>query len=100
VIARGGHQAALNRQAHPAIHKKSSRTVQGNAGRWDPGVTLECQWTVNGKASGKLFGAIQGQKVSYVGERRDGKVRVQLVVTGKKMGYVSETRKSSFVVIG
>ena len=42
----------------------------------------------------------QGQKVKYVHKRRGGAVRVWLEVTGKKMGYVKETRRSKAVIVG
>jgi hypothetical protein len=35
-----------------------------------------------------------------VHKRRGGAVRVHLEVTGKKMGYVKETRRSNEVTVG
>jgi hypothetical protein len=99
VISRAGHQAALDRQAPPAL-KVAGRTVHASVGRWDPGVALEAQWWVGGECEGKAFAVKQGQQVKYVQKRRGGAVRVHLEVTGKKMGYVKETRRSNGVTVG
>jgi hypothetical protein len=78
----------------------TGRTVHASVGRWDPGVTLEAQWWIGGECEGKAFGVKQGQKVKYVHKRRGGAVRVHLEVTGKKMGYVKETRRSKGATVG
>lgn len=78
----------------------TGRTVQASVGRWDPGVTLEAQWWVGKECEGKPFAVEQGQKVKYVHKRREGAKLVHLEVTGKKMGYVKETRRSNGVTVG
>lgn len=56
---------------------------------------------MNGKCEGGSFAVNQGQKVKYVHkQRRGGAVQVRLEVTGKKMGYVTETRTSGEVTVG
>ncbi|CAJ2502986.1 Uu.00g103800.m01.CDS01 [Anthostomella pinea] len=95
VIARGGHGAALARQAHPVIKKNGhGRTVEASVGRWDPGLALEAQWLVDGRPSGKPFKVQQGTSLDYMPCR---KRPVELEVTGRKRGYVDETRKSNAV---
>jgi hypothetical protein len=99
VIASAGRQAALDRQAPPTLKSKDyGRTLEGEVGRWDPGVALEAQWWVGGECEGESFGVVQGQKVEYV-RRGRGRGRVRLEVTGRKMGYVKETRRSNSVVV-
>jgi enterochelin esterase-like enzyme len=89
VITHGGHEAALARQAAPSIEKNVA-----TVGRWDPGVALEAQWFVNGKPCGSSFEVKEGQQVTH----SDGEAgSLQLQVTGRKRGYVKETRKSSVV---
>jgi hypothetical protein len=78
----------------------TGRTVHASVGRWDPGVTLEAQWWVGGKCEGEAFKVRQGQNVKYVHKRRGGAARVRLEVTGKKMGYLTETRQSNRVTVG
>lgn len=95
VIARGGHKAAVARQAWPAIEISKS-TIKASVGRWDPGVVLEAQWTIGGKPYGKSFGVKQGQTVTF-DSRFGGKKNAQLLVTGSKIGYVTETRSSKKV---
>jgi hypothetical protein len=99
VIASAGRQAALDRQALPTLKSKDyGRTVEGEVGRWDSGVELEAQWWVGEKCEGESFGVAQGEKVEY--ERRGrGHGRVRLEVTGRKMGYVKETRRSNSVAL-
>ena len=99
VIKTAGHQAALDRQAPPAANV-TGRTVHASVGRWDPGVVLKAEWWVGGKCEGEAFDVKQGQKVKYVHKRRGGAVKVHLEVTGKKMGYVKETRRSNGVTVG
>ena len=99
VIKTAGHQAALDRQAPPAVNV-TGRTVEASVGRWDPGVTLTAEWWVDGECEGGAFDVKQGQKVKYVHKRRGGAVRVWLEVTGRKMGYVKETRRSKGVIVG
>jgi hypothetical protein len=104
VIASAGRQAALDRQAPPTLKSKDyGRTLVASVGRWDPGVKLEAQWWVGGECQGESFGVSQGQTVEYVhprhggGHGRAGKVRLE--VTGRKMGYVKETRRSNSVTL-
>lgn len=101
IIRTGGHQAALDRQAPPDAHVTgfAKRTVQASTGRWDPGVMLRAQWKVDGKLAGGRFAVKQGQQVRWV-QKRGGKSCVQLVVTGRKMGYIDETRQSETVQVG
>lgn len=95
VIARGGRQAALSRQANPSLHLQGSKVV-ADVGRWDPGVTLEAQWKVGGEPCGKSFGVRQGDEICY--EPRSHSVgRLQLQVTGRKRGYTTESRNSDIL---
>ncbi|KAH9894547.1 Alpha/Beta hydrolase protein [Xylariomycetidae sp. FL2044] len=95
VIARGGHAAALARQADPVVKKTGhGSTVEASVGRWDPGVKLEAQWLVDGKPKGHSFEVAQGQTLKYT---PCWKRPVELEVTGRKRGYVDETRKSNTV---
>jgi hypothetical protein len=97
VMAYGGHQAALARQAPPTIDKKgwkSRGVVSASVGRWDPGVDLEAQWIVNGKPSGEAFEVESGATVTYDGAKGGKWSFVQLKVTGSKYGKVLETRTS------
>ena len=55
---------------------------------------------MGGKCEGEAFDVKQGQKIKYVHKRRGGAVKVNLEVTGKKMGYVKETRRSNAVTAG
>jgi hypothetical protein len=99
VIASAGRQAALDRQAPPILKTKDyGRTIEGEVGRWDPGVALEAQWWVDGQCEGEAFGVRQGQTVKYE-RRRRGRGSVRLEVTGRKMGYVKETRRSNSVAV-
>ncbi|KAK4505902.1 hypothetical protein PRZ48_003867 [Zasmidium cellare] len=103
VIARGGHQAALVRQAPPKLQSKPGwqgrQVIEGSVGRWDPGVQLEAQWIVDCEAYGTVFPVKQGQVVTLKPERRwgDNVKQVQLAVIGRKRGYKEETRKSGVV---
>jgi hypothetical protein len=99
VVKSAGHQAALDRQSPPSVNV-TGRTVEASVGRWDPGVTLKAEWWVGGKCEGEAFDVKQGQTLKYVHKRRGGAVKVHLEVTGKKMGYVKETRKSDSVTVG
>ena len=102
VIASAGRQAALDRQAPPTLKSKDyGRTLVASVGRWDPGVKLEAQWWVGGECEGESFDVIQGQTVEYVREHhgRGRAKKVRLEVTGRKMGYVKETRKSNSVIV-
>ena len=99
VIAHGGREAALARQAAPELY--INRIGQGRwmtaaiAGRWDPGMSLKAQWLVDGELSGKAFDVTQEQVLSFppgvIGKARC----LELAVTGRKRGYVEETRKSN-----
>lgn len=102
VIQSAGRQAALDRQAPPTLKVKGhGRTLEASVGRWDPGVKLEAQWWVGGECQGESFDVVQGQKVKYVHKRRGRgpAAKVRLEVTGRKMGYVKETRKSNAVTV-
>jgi hypothetical protein len=104
VIASAGRQAALDRQAPPTLKAKDyGRTLVASVGRWDPGVKLEAQWWVGGECEGESFDVVQGQKVEYVSEKKGGgrgrAVKVRLEVTGRKMGYVKEMRRSNSLVV-
>ncbi|KAF2437593.1 hypothetical protein P171DRAFT_437658 [Karstenula rhodostoma CBS 690.94] len=99
VIKRGGRQAAVARQAPPAIKSKAVRVgaeVKASVGRWDPGVVLKAQWTFNGKPASQQFNVKQGATVAY---KPKAKGKLQLLVTGSKRNYATETRKSSKVVV-
>ena len=91
VMAYGGHDAALARQASPVI-KGSVASV----GRWDPGVVLEAQWIVDGKPFGRPFKVEQGSKPKFSGRKG---CKLQILVTGQKTGYIKETRKSNIVKV-
>ncbi|KAF1979086.1 hypothetical protein BU23DRAFT_595529 [Bimuria novae-zelandiae CBS 107.79] len=99
VIQRGGRQAAVARQALPAIKAKAvhkGAEVQASVGRWDPGVTLEAMWAINGKPSGKPFAVKQGATVKYAPGKKG---KLQLLVTGSKRNYATETRHSGEVLV-
>lgn len=103
VIARGGRQAALARQAPPKLQSKPGwqgrSVVEGSVGRWDPGVQLEAQWIVDCEAQGSVFTVKQGETVTLKPEKRwrERVKQVQLAVIGRKRGYKDETRKSGVV---
>ncbi|EPQ30320.1 uncharacterized protein PFL1_01846 [Pseudozyma flocculosa PF-1] len=104
VIERGGHAAALARQADPKIlgrgsdgssSSKKRGPISASVGRWDPGVKLVAQWSVNGRTMGKPFGVTSGQEVVYKPQNSaGGKNQLVLSVTGTKAGYKRETRSS------
>lgn len=96
VLAYGGHQAAIDRQADPEIDTKGYE-VSASVGRWDPGMKLEAVWLVKAKPSCKPFAVEQGDVVAYRGPRNAK--GVQVAVTGTKRGYEKETRKSGVVDI-
>lgn len=99
VIAYGGHDAAAARQETPHIKSGTScntgSTISANVGRWDPGVSLEAAWMVNGKQSGRTFAAQGDQTVTFHVPQKAKTVK--LAVTGTKRGYKTEKRESSFV---
>lgn len=101
VINRGGRQAAVARQAPPAIeashYVQVGSNFQASVGRWDPGVTLAAQWVFNGKPSSKSFAVKQGEKLEYA-PKREG--QLHLKVTGSKRNYATETRRSNSVTVG
>ncbi|EXJ57954.1 hypothetical protein A1O7_05377 [Cladophialophora yegresii CBS 114405] len=105
VLAYGGHQAALKRQAPPSItggdhcDGAGGCVFQGSVGRWDPGVELEAQWVVSGKPVGEAFGVAQGEALSYAPTTATKRSSIQLWVTGRKLGYVDETRKSNGIML-
>ncbi|ETN46467.1 uncharacterized protein HMPREF1541_00652 [Cyphellophora europaea CBS 101466] len=104
VLARGGREAALARQAPPAVALVDG-VIQASVGRWDPGVALQAQWLVNGTPSGgAAFAVAPGENVTYTAAasswtswRAHGsgsQSQLQLQVTGRKRGYEDETRTS------
>ncbi|KAF2999224.1 hypothetical protein E8E13_001622 [Curvularia kusanoi] len=100
VIAYGGRQAAVERQADPSIQVKKGTVGQemaASVGRWDPGVVLSAQWLLNSKPVCEPFSVEQGASLRYA---PTAKGHVQLAVTGKKRNYVTETRKSQRVLVG
>jgi hypothetical protein len=105
VIAAGGHQAALDRQADPGLTASNGNFV-ASVGRWDPGVKLVAQWVVDGAPEGDPIAVTQGEELTYEqsGSGWSGwsswsgsKGSLQLLVTGTKRGYVDETRASNVV---
>jgi hypothetical protein len=97
VIAQGGHQAAVARQAAPEITVGYGGQVQASVGRWDPGVKLTAQWIVEGQADSEPFTVQQGDVLTYSAK---GKCELQIWVTGVKRGYVTETRRSGTITVG
>ncbi|EOA89449.1 hypothetical protein ACJQWK_09495 [Exserohilum turcicum] len=100
VIKYGGRRAAVARQADPKIdanEAKVDQEVAGSVGRWDPGVKLTAQWVLNSKPVGKASSVEQGATVKYAPTTKG---HVQLLVTGEKRNYVTETRKSQRVLVG
>lgn len=105
VIAHGGREAALARQAAPELYIKSrgqGRSVaEASVGRWDPGMALKAQWLVDGKLSGKLSDVTQGKVVTLSPGMSNGKAcRLELAVTGRKRGYTEEIRTSNAIQLG
>ncbi|KAF2026037.1 hypothetical protein EK21DRAFT_75076 [Setomelanomma holmii] len=100
VIARGGHAAALARQAPPSIDAgygvKVGSEVSASVGRWDPGVRLEAQWAVDGKPVCEKFCVSKGEVVKY---KPGKKGSLGLWVEGKKRNYETEVRKSNTVYV-
>ncbi|KAF7197609.1 hypothetical protein HII31_01112, partial [Pseudocercospora fuligena] len=100
VIERGGRQAAIARQAAPTLQRNGTM-VEASVGRWDPDVELEAQWFADGRPLGKAFDVKQGcspfSKLKSFGSRCR---QIQLRVTGRKMGYVEETRESNVIFTG
>ncbi|PIA88680.1 hypothetical protein CB0940_07407 [Cercospora beticola] len=107
VVARGGHQAALDRQAAPTITTKvrayGRRFAEANAGRWDPGVKLEAQWLINGQPTNDPRDTVSvglNETLQYEPTIRKHNVttfQLALEVTGTKRGYKTETRVSPSV---
>jgi hypothetical protein len=100
VISYGGHKAAVKRQADPKIVGDKAivgETVTSSVGRWDPGVKLTAQWILNSRPACGPFSVAQGSNATYV---PTAKGHVQLLVTGEKRNYVTETRKSQRVLVG
>jgi hypothetical protein len=99
VIAYGGRGAAIKRQADPKIEidkAKIGQRVTGSVGRWDPGVKLSAQWTLNGKPVCEPLSVEHGAEVGYA---PTSKGHLQLLVTGEKRNYVTETRRSERVLV-
>ena len=103
VLAYGGHQAALDRQAAPSLKAgdcgKAGCAFEATVGRWDPGVSLEAYWVVNGNPSCKPFEVVQGELLTYMPETSSKRSFLQLWVTGRKRGYVEETRQSNGIAV-
>jgi hypothetical protein len=93
ILAHGGRQAAIDRQAPPKLSMDGSK-VTANAGRWDPGVELEAHWVIDGKPIEKSFGVYQNQTLFY--NLHDGS-SLRLDVAGTKRGYETEIRQSNTV---
>ncbi|KAH7553266.1 hypothetical protein BM1_08239 [Bipolaris maydis] len=100
VIKYGGRKAAVGRQADPRIQGAGmvvvGQQVTASVGRWDPGVKLTAQWILNSKAADEAFAVHQGANVTYT---PTAKGHVQLLVTGEKRNYATETRKSQRVLV-
>ena len=100
VIKYGGRKAAVKRQADPSIQDKKAKVgqeVTASVGRWDPGVKLTAQWILNSKPACEAFSVEQGASVKYA---PTAKGHIQLLVTGEKRNYATETRKSERVLVG
>jgi hypothetical protein len=54
---------------------------------------------VNGKPSGESFAVEQAEVLKYTPETSSKRSFLQLWVTGRKTGYVEETRKSNSVPV-
>ncbi|KAI1346816.1 Alpha/Beta hydrolase protein [Xylaria sp. FL0043] len=104
VVRVGGHGAALKRQQNPTLSYKEQvkrgPIITATAGRWDPGVTLQAQWVVNGRPSGASFTVKQDEKVTYAPAAKRGRYELKLRVTGTKRNYKDETRESNSVLVG
>ncbi|KAI0799017.1 Alpha/Beta hydrolase protein [Xylaria sp. FL0064] len=104
VVRVGGHGAALKRQQNPNLSYKEKvkrgPIITATAGRWDPGVTLQAQWVVNGRLSGTSFTVKQDEKVTYASAAKRGRYELKLRVTGTKRNYKDETRESNSVLVG
>lgn len=92
VMAYGGHQAALARQAAPVIDGTNA-----TVGTWDPGMVLTAQWLVDGQPSGEAFSVAEGATTEFTGAQTG---LLEIEVTGRKRDYVDETRKSNAVTLG
>ncbi|KAK8048010.1 hypothetical protein PG996_016074 [Apiospora saccharicola] len=116
IVRIGGHAAALARQADPVVEvmgnsssaKGGGPKITGTVGRWDPGVQLEAQWIVDGKANGAPFAVKQGDVVRYsVGsssaqakKKKRGEVsQVSLRVKGTKRNYEDDVRESAGIMV-
>lgn len=99
VLSYGGREAAVARQAPPTITAGTGSEFDASVGRWDPGVILEAQWVINGKPVCESFDVAQGQTLTYTPEATHKHSYLQLWVTGRKIGYLEETRQSNGVVL-
>ncbi|TKA24048.1 hypothetical protein B0A50_06939 [Salinomyces thailandicus] len=106
VLAYGGREAAVARQASPVIYqhekprKHDTSALKASVGRWDPGMSLEAVWLLDSKPSCQPFAVMPEQTVTYERKHRWSRhAKLQLAVTGRKRGYETETRKSEFVWI-
>ena len=99
VLSYGGREAAVARQAPPTITAGTGSEFDASVGRWDPGVILEAQWVINGKPVCEPFDVAQGQTLTYTPDATHKHSYLQLWVTGRKIGYLEETRQSNGVVL-
>lgn len=99
VLSYGGREAAVARQAPPTITAGTGSEFDASVGRWDPGVILEAQWVINGKPVCEPIDVAQGQTLTYTPEATHKHSYLQLWVTGRKIGYLEETRQSNGVVL-
>ncbi|KAK5168599.1 uncharacterized protein LTR77_005908 [Saxophila tyrrhenica] len=101
VLAYGGHSAAVARQADPEVSSgdscKPGSTISASPGRWDPGMSLSAMWMINSRQRGREFAVYEDESVSF--EVPSKANTVELVVTGKKRGYTTETRHSNKVEV-
>lgn len=103
VLEMGGRAAAVTRQSEPEVVKTEDGAVEGDVGRWDPGVKLQAVWIVGGEVVGSEVGVEQGARLPLTAWTDGGPggkgVSVQLKVTGRKRGYADETRVSEEIVL-
>ncbi|KAM0545350.1 hypothetical protein ACHAPJ_011422 [Fusarium lateritium] len=103
VLERGGRKAALARQAPPLIKGakfvKAGTAIRASVGYWDPGMALEAQWVVNGKATGRSFAVMRDQTFHRSTKRTGKRHTLQLLVTGRKRGYTVDKRHSNIIIV-
>ncbi|KAJ4371155.1 hypothetical protein N0V83_004371 [Neocucurbitaria cava] len=100
VIEYGGRSAAVARQSPPSIkaedHIAVGTQIEASLGRWDPGVMLKAQWVVDGRPICEKFKVKACDTVKYKAEKKG---KLQLLVTGSKRNYKTETRYSNAVTV-